>query len=194
MRNIVFLVLSICTSTMFAQSEIQKKTFELFQANYNAENYEEIFNSFSANMQNALPIENTKQFLTGLKSQVGKIIDKEFISSKDESQALYKTQFERAVLGVYISLDDKDQMSGLLIKPYEEPKKINTASNNGLSEYPTQIAEVIFSKTKNLPNKAQLSIAAIQNGKTNYYGVTRDDSTIKPIENQNKIFEIGSIT
>ena len=57
-----------------------------------------------------------------------------------------------------------------------------------------EIAEIIFSKSKDFPNKSQLSIAVIQNGKTNYYGIIKVNDTIKPNENQNKIFEIGSIT
>lgn len=65
---------------------------------------------------------------------------------------------------------------------------------NALNSYPKEIAEIIFGKTKNIPNNAQLSIALIQNGKTNYYGIIKINDTIKTIENHNKIFEIGSIT
>ncbi|MFA6838671.1 MAG: serine hydrolase domain-containing protein [Dysgonamonadaceae bacterium] len=70
--------------------------------------------------------------------------------------------------------------------------KINSV--NALSIYPKEISEVIFSNTKDLPNNTQLSIAIIQNGKTNYYGIIKTNDKIKPIENQNKVFEIGSIT
>lgn len=70
----------------------------------------------------------------------------------------------------------------------------NINSVNALSIYPKEISEVIFSNTKDLPNNTQLSIAIIQNGKTNYYGIIKTNDTIKPIENQNKVFEIGSIT
>ncbi|MDR1516596.1 MAG: beta-lactamase family protein [Dysgonamonadaceae bacterium] len=65
---------------------------------------------------------------------------------------------------------------------------------NALHNYPKEIAEIIFSKSKNFPNNTQLSIAIIQNGKTAYYGIIKENDSIKPIENQNKVFEIGSIT
>lgn len=58
---------------MFAQTDNYKIAIDNFQTNYNAEKYEDIFNSFSSEMKQALPIEKTKQFLTGLKSQVGLI-------------------------------------------------------------------------------------------------------------------------
>lgn len=193
-RKILILVLVVITNSAFSQTENYKVTFEKFETNYNAEKYEEIFNIFSPGMQGYLPLENTKQFLSGLKKQAGKIIDKEFIGDEGETGAIYKTQFERSVLGVYIELDKENKISSLLIKPYEESKEIENASINALDDYPKNIAEIIFSKSKSLPNNSQLSIALIQNGKTEFYGIKRDSETIKQIENEDKVFEIGSIT
>ena len=194
-RTLLLLFLICITNTIFGQTENYKKAIDNFQANYNAENYDEIFNIFSPEMQEALPLENNRRFFTGLKTQAGKIIDKEFVNDEGGTTgAIYKTQFERAFLGIYITLDDQNKIAGLLIKPYEEPVTIESANINALDNYPKEIAEIIFSKTKNLPNNAQLSIAVIQNGKADYYGVIRNDETIRPIENQNEIFEIGSIT
>ena len=65
---------------------------------------------------------------------------------------------------------------------------------NGLKSFPNDISKIIFSKTKDFPESTQLSIAIIQNGKTNYYGIIKLNDTIRPIENQDKVFEIGSIT
>ena len=65
---------------------------------------------------------------------------------------------------------------------------------NGLNSFPNDISKIIFSKTKDFPESTQLSIAIIQNGKTNYYGIIKLNDTIRPIENQDKVFEIGSIT
>jgi len=118
-------------------------------------------------MKTALPLEKTKQFFTNLKSQVGKITNKEFIKSENGTDAIFKTQFERTLLVVYFTLDNQNQIAGLLIKPYEKPESIQEANLNALNDYPTEIAKIIFPKVKNLPNKAQLSIALIQNGKTN---------------------------
>jgi CubicO group peptidase (beta-lactamase class C family) len=74
------------------------------------------------------------------------------------------------------------------------PQQTASKTVNALSIYPEEIAEIIYSKSKDFPNNTQLSIAIIQNGKTNYYGIIKVNDTIKPVENQRKIFEIGSIT
>ncbi len=182
------------TNVLFAQTDNYKNAIDNFQSNYNAEKYEDIFNSFSLEMKQALPIDKTNQFLTGLKSQVGKIEKTEFVSYQQGTYATYKTNFEKTVLAVNFSLDKKNQINGLFIKPYEEPIKNESITINALSKYPTDVAEIIFSKSKDFPNNTQLSIALIQNGKTNYYGIIKENDTIKPNENQNKIFEIGSIT
>ena len=182
------------TNLLFAQTENHKIAIDNFQFNYNAEKYDEIFNTFSPEMKQALPLEKTKEFLTGLKSQAGKIENKEFISYQQETYATYKTKFEKMILSVNISLDNENLINGLFIKPYEEPNEVSSNAVNALNNYPKEISEIIFSKTKDFPNNTQLSIAISQNGKTNYYGIIKLNDTIKPIENQNKIFEIGSIT
>jgi len=196
-RVFSFLLLSFMTSLFFAQSAYYKSAIDLFQSNYNLGNYDEVFNSFSPEMRNALPLENTKQFLTDLKLQVGKIESKEFIANQ-QTYAVYKTKFEKAVLSVNISLDDKNKINGFFVKPYEEPKESNVETDNksinALHDFPKNIEETVFSNVKNFPNNTQLSIAVIENGKTHFYGVVKQNDTIKSSKNENKIFEIGSIT
>lgn len=182
------------SNLMFAQTENYKTAIENFQENYNSEKYEEIFDAFSTEMKQALPLENTKQFLTGLKVQVGKIESKEFIEYQQETYATYKTKFEKMVLAVNISLDNGNLINGLFIKPYEEPTETEKNIVSALNNYPKEISEIILSQVKDFPNNTQLSIAIIQNGKINYYGIIKTNDTIKSIENQNKVFEIGSIT
>lgn len=189
-----FLFAILLTNVLFAQTENYKIAIDNFQTNYNSEKFDEIFNSFSTEMKEALPLEKTKQFLGGLKTQVGKIENKEFMRYEQKTYAIYKTKFEKVVFAVNISLDNQNKINGLLIKPYEEPKKTENMTTNALDIYPKGIAESIFSKSKEFPNNTQLSIAIIQNGKTNYYGIIKENDSIKPIENQNKVFEIGSIT
>lgn len=182
------------TNQIFAQTENYKTIIDQFQTKYNAGKYDEIFNNFSIEMKQALPLESTKEFLTSLKSQVGKIENKEFITYEQKTYANYKTQFERAVLSVNISLNENNQINGLFVKPLEESSTSEANTVNALSKYPKEIAQIIYSKSKDFPNNTQLSIAVIKNGKTNYYGIIKQNDSIKPIENQSKVFEIGSIT
>ena len=73
-------------------------------------------------------------------------------------------------------------------------KERDNKTVNFLSKYPKEIAEIIFSQSEDFPNNTQLSIAMIENGETSYYGIIKENDTLKPTENQKKIFEIGSIT
>jgi len=106
-------------SNVFAQTEIAtyQTVADEFENNYNQENFENIFNSFSTEMKSALPIDKTIAFLTGLKGQAGKIEKREFVKYQS-SYASYKTTFERGVFALNISIDEKSKINGLFIKPY----------------------------------------------------------------------------
>jgi len=177
---------------VLSQNEKQNDIFNTFKVSYNAGNFENIFNSFSTEMKTTLPIKKTKQFFNRLKLQAGDIIDGTFLNYENESFAVYKTTFEKATLTINISIDNVSLINGLDIKAYVEKKESTLV--NGLSNFPIGIANEIYSLTKNFPNKTQLSIAVLKNGKVKYYGIIIQNDTIKSIKNQNKIFEIGSIT
>lgn len=187
-------MVTLMTNVLFAQAENYSAAIDSFQTNYNTEKYDEIFNSFSSKMKQSLPLENTKQFLMNLRTQFGKIENKEFVNYQKGAYASYKTQFEKAILSVNISLDDHNKINGLSIKPYEEVKVNESKAINALGNYPKEISNLFFSKCKNFPNNTQLSVAIIHNDEINYYGIIKENDTIKPIDNKNKIFEIGSIT
>jgi hypothetical protein len=122
MKRIVFtLALVFVTSCVFSQVEkpIYKTVADKFEREYNQGNYDSIFAMFSVEMKNALPIDKTKEFLTGLQNQVGKITHREFIKYENQSYASYKTIFERALFAVNISVDNNSKINGLFIKPFK---------------------------------------------------------------------------
>ncbi|MFN8338239.1 MAG: DUF3887 domain-containing protein [Saprospiraceae bacterium] len=76
MKNILtFLILTLMINISFGQTEkaTYKTVADEFEKNYNSENFKAIFESFSSEMQSALPFDNTSNFLSGLKQQAGKI-------------------------------------------------------------------------------------------------------------------------
>ena len=107
----------------FAFGQKEKGSYKLvadsFELNYNADNFDAIFSSFSTEMQNALPIDKTKEFLAGLKLQAGKITKREFVKY-EQTYASYKTNFERALFAVNISVDNNSKINGLFVKPFKE--------------------------------------------------------------------------
>jgi hypothetical protein len=80
-KILTILTLTLIISQSFGQTEksTYKTVSDSFEKNYNDDNFEAIFSSFSSEMQNALPLDKTKDFLTGLKTQAGKITKREFV-------------------------------------------------------------------------------------------------------------------
>ena len=61
------------------ETTVYKAVADTFEKNYNSENYEAIFESFSPEMKEVLTLDKTKEFFSGLKKQSGKIINREFV-------------------------------------------------------------------------------------------------------------------
>lgn len=121
MKKYTLLLFSIfLANTTFGQTEKSdyKIVADNFETNYNAGNYEAIFADFAPIMKNALPLEKTKEVLSGLKTQYGKITKRKFVGYK-QTYAIYKTDFERGLLSVNISIDDKSKINGLFFKPFK---------------------------------------------------------------------------
>jgi len=119
----ILTILTVIISTTFAFGQTEKTIYKTvadsFENNYNADNFDAIFANFSIEMQKALPIEQTKEFLNGLKQQAGKITNREFVKY-EQTYASYKTNFERALFVVNISVDNNSKINGLFVKPFNE--------------------------------------------------------------------------
>jgi murein DD-endopeptidase MepM/ murein hydrolase activator NlpD len=126
MKNILILIafLSIFNS---ANSQIEKDNFKQvstkFVSFYNVDKNDSIVAMFSPEMNAALPIEKFTQFSAGLKLQLGSIKKIRFVRLQSAS-ALYEITFDNAVLGMTITLNPKNEIAGLLFKPYNEAKEI----------------------------------------------------------------------
>lgn len=66
--------------------------------------------------------------------------------------------------------------------------------NTDQSKITEEQAALIFEKTNAFPNNTQLAIALIKNGQVHFYGVKRENDTIRTITNHDRVFEIGSIS
>jgi murein DD-endopeptidase MepM/ murein hydrolase activator NlpD len=122
MKNIILTALITLTmSNLFGQTEkaTSKTVADNFEKNYNSDSFEAIFNTFDIEMQKALPLDQTIDFLKALKSQAGKISKREFVKY-DQTFALYKTNFERAIFSVNISIDNSSKINGLFVEPYKD--------------------------------------------------------------------------
>ena len=126
MKNILILItfLSIFNS---ANSQIEKENYKQvstrFVSFYNVDKNDSIVAMFSPEMNAALPLDKFSQVTAGLKVQFGVIKKLRFVRLQSAS-ALYETTFDNAVLGMTITLNPKNEIAGLLFKPYTEAKEI----------------------------------------------------------------------
>lgn len=104
------------TNLINPETTVYKAVADTFEENYNSENYEAIFESFSSEMKDVLPLDKTKEFFSGLKKQSGKIINREFLKY-EQSFALYKTNFERSLFTIKISIDNNSRVNGIFVLP-----------------------------------------------------------------------------
>jgi len=125
MKNIISISIFILIANLtFAQTE--KSTYKVvadeFEKNYNINGFEAIFLMFSSDMKIAVPLDKLTPFLTNLKSQAGNITKREFITYKNGSVAVYKTNFERALYALNISIDNNSKIDGFAVTPFRDNK------------------------------------------------------------------------
>lgn len=199
MKSILLAFLCLLPVLSFSQKEqdINKLITEKFVSLFNDANHEAIFDMFGDPMKEALPLDQTVSFLSGLQNQVGKITNYEFLGYEHDTYASYKANFEQAVLTLNISLDSVSAINGLLIKPYVEPIDTDFVVNK-LDFESRFLAEeqlgLIFDNTKVFPNNTQLAVALISSSDVEHLGILKEEDIIKKISNEDKLYEIGSIS
>ncbi len=119
MRSILtsIIFLSIFSFSAFSQQTEKtsyKNAAQQFENFYNVNQYESIFNLFADVMKNALPLEKTNEFLAGLYTQAGKILNHEFTSYENGTYGSYKTTFEKGIFTLNISLDNEDKINACI--------------------------------------------------------------------------------
>lgn len=114
----------------YLESTKSKVVAEEFEKNYNANSFGAIFSMFSSDMKKTVPLNKITEFLTGLKSQAGNITNREFVKYENGSVALYKTNFERALFALNISVDNNSKINGLLVKPFIDRSNLPNIERN----------------------------------------------------------------
>ena len=126
MKNQFILTVLLLTFNI-ANAQIEKDNYKnistKFVSFYNENKNDSIVAMFSSEMNAALPIEKFTQVSTGLKLQLGSIKKIRFVRLQSAS-ALYETTFDNAVIGMTLTLNSKNEIAGLLFKPYTETKEI----------------------------------------------------------------------
>lgn len=108
-----------CTTTSFAQNEIHKNATDSFIINYNNNDFEMIFNSFSTTMQNSRPKNYFCNLFAKVKKEYGKLLFLEQTDYQENSQmksrGQYNGHFETGNLQIKITVNAKGKIIGLYI-------------------------------------------------------------------------------
>jgi murein DD-endopeptidase MepM/ murein hydrolase activator NlpD len=123
----IFILIAVILISNIGISQTEKDNYKQvstrFVSFYNVDKNDSIVAIFSPEMNAALPLDKFSQVTAGLKAQFGAIKKIRFVRLQSAS-AFYETTFEKAVLGMTISLNSKNEIAGLLFKPYTETKEI----------------------------------------------------------------------
>ncbi len=120
-----FFIAFFCGFCSFAQEQEEQGNYAYaaseFMALYNGNDYGDIFNLFDADMKKALPKENTMVFLSqNVNALLGGIKYMQF-DRFEKGAHIYRTDFEKGVADIMISLNPQNQINGLYIKPVQDP-------------------------------------------------------------------------
>ncbi|MDB5029301.1 alpha/beta hydrolase [Mucilaginibacter sp.] len=138
MKKIAFFLLTILfTVKIFAQAEPPKYmvTAIQFKKFYNANSPDSISKDFSPEMMATLPADKFKTTTTQLRGQLGQLLKTEFLKYNNPL-AVYKATFQNGTFLLNISLNNKDQIIGLVLTPYQESAKIDAGIDPSITESP----------------------------------------------------------
>lgn len=113
------MILWFTTTTSFAQNEIHKKVTDSFILNYNNNDFELIFNSFSSKMQNSRPKNYFLNLFNRVKKEYGNLLFLELTDYQENNQmksrGKYDGHFEAGNLQIKITVNQKGEIIGLYI-------------------------------------------------------------------------------
>ena len=114
-----FIILWFTITTSFAQNEIHKKVTDSFILNFNNNDFELIFNSFSTKMQNSRPKNYFLNLFNRVKKEYGNLLFLELTDYQENSQmksrGKYDGHFEAGKLQIKITVNQKGEIIGLYI-------------------------------------------------------------------------------
>lgn len=137
MKRICFFTLAIFFAVkLFAQAEPVKYMAAAgqFKKFYNANLPDSISANFSPEFKADLPIDKFNASTKQLRAQLGTLLQTEFFSY-NSSLATYKATFQNGVFLLNLALNNKDQITGLKLAPYQEVAKIDPS----LTESPVSL-------------------------------------------------------
>ncbi len=107
------------TSPIFAATEKSeyKKAVQSYMKHYNAGEYKEIHQLFSLKMMTHFPESKAIETFENFKKKAGNLKEIEFVQY-NEKFAIYKGTYENTVMGINISLNERNEINGLFFNAF----------------------------------------------------------------------------
>lgn len=97
---------------------VSKPALNKFLDFYSQNKADSIFNLFSKDTKDALPLEKTRQLLIQLHSQLGNIVKSDYLPGTPEYN-VYKNYFEKPGYALFLNFDRANEIIGLFLRPEE---------------------------------------------------------------------------
>jgi|GEM_PF-3122070 len=115
----LLVLLLINTAASFAQLDMHKNAIDTFLVNYNNNDFEKIYQSFSTKMQHAHSRTYYFEFFSRVKKGSGSLLSTELLDYREnvqnKSQARYTGIFENGNCTIKITMNGQNKIIGLYI-------------------------------------------------------------------------------
>ena len=167
------------------------------KSTYNSKDYKGFYNLLSPYFKSQQSEKDMESFLKdNVFAYFGNITSISYLNEK-EGFKHYKTECEKGNLELLLACNEKFQIEGFTLLPYEE--KIITTKKDFLSDNKKQTAldlkvDSIVSHFMSNPVNSGLSIGIIQNGETHFYHYGEIKKGSHQLPSDSSLYEIGSIS
>jgi len=156
MKKVVFIFLTLFfTASVFAQAapaayEVVLNKFVKF---YNAGEADSVFMMFSTEMKAAEPLDKFTSTTAQLKDQLG-TLDQTSFATYTQPIAAYRAKFKNGIFKLNLALNNDGKITGLFLKPQDEPAAAKTAVDPSVTESPIAVKTLAGSiaGTLTMPN------------------------------------------
>lgn len=177
MRICFFIIAILFSAKLFAQAGPAKYTAATvkFKKFYNADIPDSISKDFSPEMLAAVPADKFKTTTQQLKTQLGRLMDTE-LQNYSAALAVYKATFQNGVFTLNLSLNNKDQIAGLVLTAYQPPVNTQTKLDPSLTESPVLLKTLTgtiagtLTTPKNITGKIPVVLIIAGSGPTDRNG------------------------
>jgi len=136
-RITLFLFIVFFIGKTYAQAEPARYGVAVakFTQYYNNNHIDSIFNMFSQEMKNVLPLATFQPTTNQLRQEYGELISTQFVSYTG-SIAVYKATFKGSIFLLNLSLSDQNKLNGLFLRPYQGETAAKEIADPDVTEIP----------------------------------------------------------